>query len=251
MKHKNRTFILCILLAAGVVTTVTVFRVGQSQPKGRPQERADKVLEGQMTDRQKHHSKLFKHSGAKLRSIAAGQNGEVEVEEGPGLMMRTPETSAQLPVFHSAVCNADAVIVGTFNNKSSQLNADGNFIFTDYQIVVDEVFKDNALAPIKRDAVITGTRDGGSIQLEGRVFRAQRADFTPPIVGQRYLLFLRFIPATGAYLMYGNGTFELEGEKIIALGPEANNELAKDATNVSTTFMNRIRSFANAGCQPQ
>jgi type II secretory pathway pseudopilin PulG len=88
---------------------------GQSQKnvqaESEKKEEATAIQEGQMTEKQRQHGKLFKHSGSKLRDIAARQTGDVEVEEGVGLMMRLPATGSQRPVFHSAVCNADAVVI--------------------------------------------------------------------------------------------------------------------------------------------
>jgi hypothetical protein len=97
--------------------------------------------------------------------------------------------------------------------------------------------------------VITGTRDGGVIELNDRIFRAKREDFDPPVVGRRYLLFLRFIPATSAYLMYGNGTFQVEGQRVLALGPASRDEVTRGGVEDSLTFLNQIRTYAGKDCQ--
>jgi len=82
-------FAVIAVIAVGVATAVATFQV-QSQKDAKGQEQATVIQEGQMTEKQRQHSKLFKHSGPKLRDIAARQNGDVEVEEGVGLMMRLP-----------------------------------------------------------------------------------------------------------------------------------------------------------------
>jgi len=252
MKRKRISVILFTVVAIAAVTAAGIFQgLGQKRRDTNIEERADKVQEGQMTEKQRVHSKLFKHSGAKLSDIAARQNGDVEVEEGLGLITVLPVAGSHQPVFHSAVCNADAVIIGILNDKASQLTDEGSFVFTDYQIIVQEVIKNNPVAPLQASGVITGTRDGGVIELNHRIFRAKREDFDPPVVGQRYLLFLRFIPATGAYLMYGNGTFQLDGQGILALGPAARAELEKNSTKDSAGFLSQIRVFANTDCQRQ
>ena len=241
-------FAVIAVIAVSVATAVATFQV-QSQKDAKGQEQATVIQEGQMTEKQRQHSTLFKHSGPKLRDIAARQNGDVEVEEGLGLMMRLPATGPQRPVFHSAVCNADAVVIGILNDKSSQLTDGKNFVFTDYQITVEEIIKDNAVAPIPTASVITGTRDGGAIELNNRIFWAKREDFDPPIVGQRYLLFLRFIPATGAYLMYGNGSFQLAAQRVLALGPASRDEVRRGGVEDSLAFLNQIRTYAGKDCQ--
>jgi len=126
-----------------------------------------------------------------------------------------------------------------------------NFVFTDYEITVEEAIKNNTVAPIQVKSAITVTRDGGVIKLNNRVFRAKRDDFDPPLVGQRYLLFLRFIPATGAYLAYGNGTFQLEAQKVVALGPAARDEMIKSSISDPFAFLSQVCTFATSDCQPK
>jgi hypothetical protein len=63
------------------------------------------------------------------------------------------------------------------------------------------------------------------------------------------LLFLRFIPETGAYLMYGNGTFELKDAEVLALGPGSREEISKRASKDVATFLNEIHSYASSQCQ--
>jgi hypothetical protein len=202
-----------------------------------------------MTEKQRQHSKLFKHSGPKLRELTTRQAGDVEVEEEVGYVLRLPRADQKTPVFQSALCNADAVVVATINNKSSQLTEDENFIFTDHEITVEEVIKNNVAAPIQAADTITATRDGGVVELNNRILRAKRDDFDATLVGKRYLLFLQYIPATGSYLMYGNGAFQLEAERVIALGPGAREELLKGGSKDATGFLNEVRAFGKRGCQ--
>jgi hypothetical protein len=251
-KMKSNVGITVIALALFTIagaTSMAMFQGQRQSGESKIKEPATIVQDGEMTERQKQHAKLFKHSGPKLRDIAARQTGDIEVEEGEGLMMVLPQPGSQRPLFQSAVCNADAVVIGTIGDKSSQLTADETFVFTDYRITVEEVIKNNAAAPIQVAGPLTATRDGGVIELNNRVFRARREDFDPPLVGQRYLLFLRFIPATGAYLTYGNGTFQLEAQRVGALGPAARTEITKSGFSSPPTFLSQIRTFATSDCR--
>lgn len=253
----TRKMALAVLLVAGGAVAVgasfhfqsskTTFLQGQKKDLEEP----TVIQEGRVTEKQKQHRKLFKHSGPKLQDLEANQNGDVEVEVGLGLMMVMSETAPKPPVFQSALCNADAVIVGTISNKSSQLTEAENFVFTDYEITVEEVIKNNATAPIEVASMITTTRDGGAVKLNNRIFRAKREDFDAPFVGRRYLMFLRFIAATGSYLMYGNGTFQLESQKVLALGTASREILSNAGSKDEPTFLSEIRTFAAAGCQPK
>src|SRR6266498_3117929 len=95
-----------------------------------PKEQPTVIEEGKVTAGQKEHGKLFKHSGRKLQDIAASRAGDVEVEEEAGYRILVAGPPRKVPVFLSAVCNADAVVIGTVRNKTSQLTNEGNFIFT-------------------------------------------------------------------------------------------------------------------------
>ncbi len=248
-KKKRGTFIVLLLFVVGAASVVARFH-GQAQKTRDTQlkEEATVIQEGQMTEKQRQHSKLFKHPGRKLRDLAATRGSDVEVEVDAGDSIVLPTPPRKTPVFQSALCNADAVVIGTITNKSSQLTEQGNFVFTDHDITVEEVIKNNAAAAIQQGSTITATRDGGVVEIDNRILRAKREDFEAPLVGKRYLLFLRFIPTTGSYLMYGNGTFQLEGDKVLALGPAARQELVNGGSKDVDDFLTGLRSFASSDC---
>ena len=251
MKFNKRIVILIVgVIVLGAALVSARLRGPSQESTQKPKaEEPTRIHDGQMTEKQKEHSKLFKHSGRKLSDIATTQTGDVEVEEEQGYAMRLPETQPRAPVFASAVCNADAVVIGSIDSKSSQLTEEGNFVFTDYQVTLEEVIKDNSSAPLRIADKITTTRDGGVVEMNNRIFRAKRSDFEPPLVAQRYLLFLRFIPATGAYLMYGNGTFQLDDHKVLALSSGARQELLKDGAKDESAFLSELRVFAMSDCK--
>ena len=240
---------MAIILIAGASAAAIFHGQGQKRPDANGSEKPTIIHDGQLTERQRQHSKLFRHSGARFQDLARRQSGDIEVEVGIGLTTSQSERS-RLPIFESAVCNADAVIVGTITGKVSQLTEEQNFVFTDYDVSVEEVIKNNTQAPLQANSSITSTRGGGTIEWNGRVFRVRREDFDTPAIGQRYIMFLRFIPATGAYLMYGDGTFQISDQTITALGPTARNEMAKNLSD-PTSFRDQIRTFAKSNCRNQ
>jgi hypothetical protein len=54
-------------------------------------------------------------------------------------------------------------VVGTITEKASQFTEDEKSIFTDYQIRVEEIIKNNAKSPMLTSQLITTTRDGGAV----------------------------------------------------------------------------------------
>lgn len=207
------------------------------------QEEATLIQEGVFTEKQKAHRKLFKHHGPKLRDLAVGREGTVEVEEETGFVINDPSVAPDTSPLRTATGNADAVVVGVLKSKSAQLTEGENFIFTDYEMTVEEVIKNNVLAPIQAGNTIIVTRDGGSVKIKGKVFTAKRADFKPTLIGNRYLFFLRFIPETGSYLAYGNGAFELRGDKVFALEERPAAGLLRADAKDASPFLNEVRAF--------
>jgi hypothetical protein len=245
---------VCLMLASFAIARVATSQNSQknnnkSVDNRRQDEEATPIQEGILTPKQRAHRKLFKHPGRRLLDIGAGQAGDIEVQVDSGSVIRMPESAPRTPVLQAATCHADAVVIGTLNNKSSQLTEDESFIFTDYEMTVEEVIKNNQSALIQANNTITITRDGGAVQINGRIFRARREDFRPPHVGSKYLFFLKFIPDTGSYLAYGNGTFLLNDNEITSLGDATAQELLNGGTTDTATFLNQLRGFAALDCR--
>lgn len=248
MKHHRKYIFLPIILLAALVMSVGITRSGQSGTASTNQEKV-KQLQSAVTERQKKHSKLLRQSqGPKLRELAAKGSGDIllAVEE-PFLITIPGKEPSRLPFAQAAVCNAEAVVVGTLKSDAPQFTEDESFIFTEYEMSVEEIIKDNTIAPLQTGGQISVVRDGGTGQLNGRTIRARVEGFNSFTVGKRYVLFLRFIPETGSYLAYANGSFELNGNEIIPLGKMPEHE-SRDAT----TFLSAIRTAtATAGCKNQ
>lgn len=119
------------------------------------------------------------------------------------------------------VCDADAVIVATANSKSSQLTLDGTFVFTDYEMTVEDVPKNNLAAGIQKANKVTVTRPGGTILLNGRRIQVTDSSFEPFKVNGHYVLFLKYIPITGGYMaLNSKAAFQVQDNRIIKLTKE-------------------------------
>ena len=110
------------------------------------------------------------------------------------------------------------------------------------------MIKNNAASPINTQSNITVTRPGGTIQLDGRLIRGIDASYKPFALDSRVLLFLKFVPATGAYKAFrSEGSFVLSGDKLVKLTEEdlpAELENEKDAE----AFIAKIRNYATQTC---
>lgn len=201
------------------------------------------------SQKQKEHGKLYKQYARKekLPDLASKASGDFSVTEGVGQRAFRPG-AARGPLLGRLACDADAVIIGTVGSKASQLTEDENFIFTDYELHLQEVLKDNPAAPLLAGNNVTLTRPGGSVQLNGVNVTALDEEYLPLDFNGRYLLFLRFIPATGSYKAVGGaGSLQLKGRKTIkvtqqSLPPEL--ETGADAASL----LNSVRSSLANPC---
>src|SRR2546423_4643545 len=123
---------------------------------------ATPVQLGALTEKQRVHSQLFNGSGMPGGSKAISE----WIAEYRGqrivlvrmLLGRTFLASDQLPsaeeYFGGLAKDSDAIIRGRVTNKVSQITEDDSFLFTDYEVVVSEVLKDNISNPISSSSTI-------------------------------------------------------------------------------------------------
>lgn len=169
-----------------------------------------------MTEKLRADSRVHKEYGLgpekNLCRLVEGSPAPVLVEVG-GLreLPAMSPTSQGYPNWFLRIFahEADAVIVGVVKSSSSALIEDGSFIFTDAQVEVQEVIKDNLAAPIPRNTEITVTRPGGTIILKGKEVRAVDVEFDAFQVNGRYVLFLTFIHESGSYRAFSERSFQL------------------------------------------
>jgi hypothetical protein len=163
-----------------------------------PEEIATPVEDGVLTAQQKEHSKLYEkyQSNRKIRdSILVNSAAFSSFRTACPFISQKP-----LPSIVSELADAaDAVVIASFVSKSSQLTTNGSYIFTDYELRTEEVLKNRGAGALKPETVITVSRPGGKVLLYGHTATYSELAFKSLLPGHRYLLFLKHIPATGAY----------------------------------------------------
>jgi hypothetical protein len=253
MLSKKRAFVLVAgLLVLVLHATITLPGARNEQSPKKPDD-ATLIQEGVLTEKQKAHSKLFKKyedvaRGRKVRDLV-DERGDVELVKELGDVLVPNSTSLQ-EYLTNLTCRADAVVVGTVQSKSSQINEEGTFIFTDYQLLVSEVVKSGSTA-INPPQNITVTRAGGAVILNGHHVKAIDRREELLAVGGQYVLYLRLIPVTSSFQAFvdpaSEDTFKVIGSKIkqtskkaIPLGPRQAIDL--------DTFIVLARTAAQSRC---
>lgn len=190
-----------------------------------PKEHVTALDNTPLTDLQKQHSKLYSQyrREEKIRDLAAELQEDVQLLRGIPLSGGYPGMpNFKLESFlASTSCEADAIIVGRVSSGSSQITEDGTFLFTDYELQIKKVFKNNLHSRITRLGNLIVTYPGGVVQLNNRIIRAEDRSFLLLKPGGEYLLFLKFIPETGAYQVFNSkANFHIENAQVTKLTEE-------------------------------
>lgn len=267
MKKQFVGFALMLVIVLALVLSITRYGSSQRNNPDKAPQRSDReklikekvgvptpIQEGVMTDKQRKHSKIFKRyegstGGRKLRDLA-DETGSVSVVNmvAESKVIRNFDLHVYLTTL---TCKANAVVVASVASKTSQLIDEGTFTFTDYEMTVNEVLKNNLAAPLEANQTFTYTGPGGAVELNGRVINAVDYRSEPLQVGEQYLLYLEFIPETGSYKGFSNeldgDTFEIKNgtitqasKKPLPFGPRRTSDAAE--------FMAAVRLAASPSC---
>lgn len=213
---------------------------------------ATPVQPGALTEKQRFHSQLFNGygmpgSGKTISEWMAEYRGQriVLVRMIAG---RTFLASDKLPTpeeyFGRLAKDSDAIIRGRVTSKVSQITEDDLFLFTDYDVMVSEVLKDNLSNPVNTDTPIPVTGSGGKVVIGDVILKASvNGDALLPVNAQDVLLFLKFVPETGAYkLTQPNAAFELNGISVRPLAGLL--PIPSDIFRNETSFLKTVKAVS-------
>jgi len=189
---------------------------GQNQRPAAPSKKEDATPVREITEKQRQHSKLY-DKNLRSRKRLSDSPRDIELKITTPWVEAADECSSNSTeaFLQTATCDAQAIVIGLVKNKTSMLTEDGRFVFTDYEVQIDELIKDNPGAPIQPGSVLIVTRPGGAVALDGKTFRVTDESFKPMELNGRYLLLLRFIPTTGAYqAVNSHASFELKNNQV-------------------------------------
>jgi len=215
--------ILVVCLFSGFVSLHS-----QQQRPSEDNEVATPVIEDELTAQQREHSKLYEtyERKNKIRDVLMKRQGGLRsFSTACGFISLEP-----LPDLVTELTQkADAVAIVTFLSKSSQITANGTYIFTDYTLRVDEALKDARTGMLKPESTITVTRPGGKVLLYGQIASHTALTFKPLQPGRRYLLFLTYLPSTGAYrAVNADSSFDITDTRVESLNEGTSRYFEKD-----------------------
>ncbi|MGD0831345.1 MAG: hypothetical protein ABR907_10405 [Terracidiphilus sp.] len=106
-------------------------------------------------------------------------------------------------------CDADAVVIATPVKGVSHMTSDHMFIYSDWTMHIQSVLQDTPKAPLGNSEMIVVVRPGGKLYINGRTVNGVAWDFPEFQPDAEYLLFLTYIPQTGAFAVRTRRAFNL------------------------------------------
>lgn len=190
--------------------------------------------------KQQIHGKLFHvYQRETIPDLLAKRSGDLYLEHSqpPGFTSQPVNAPAYPPYALSAfACTSDAVIVATAQSSASFLTLDQKFIYTDWNFNVEQVLKGNPRSRLSPGITASVTRLGGTLEINNRKVYARDTNFRDFKSGSKYLLFLEFVPETGAYKATAEKSFLLDGQQVGFLLP--NNPHPEIEGKDTATFIN-------------
>ena len=212
------------LLALSVISLFVPISEGQ---KGFGDE-ATVVKRGKVTDEERafsnEYSKLYSSIAvqkltalSKAERTAGVQQGVFIAKEKPYFLgIETPPAPQEF--LRDLSCKADAVILGTPVTKVAHLTADETFVYSQYEVRVEKILKDNLAAPIRSNTSIPVTRPGGLVKVNDQLIRVEDKNFETLKFRKEYILFLRYVPDAYGYMMSEHdGDLILNGDTLNGL----------------------------------
>jgi len=134
---------------------------------------------------------------------------------------------------------SNAVVVGTILSGKCFVSADHNYVYTDYQVKVDQVLKQDAGASLSVGDELVAAREGGAIHFpSGHVTNFLTVGHGLPEIGSQYVLFLsRPIPSLPEYeIMFDTG-YQLKNGRVYPLDDVNSRYVGVD----STAFIDEVQ----------
>jgi hypothetical protein len=202
----------CLLLISFSLTVQSGAKAQslQTAPTETPQSQADQ--------RQQVHSAEIKVGyPEQISQELARTSGDVYLRtlRAPPLIVQVADSLGSLS---NLSCENDLVVLGEVGNGTSHATLSQSYIYTDWELTIKEVLRNDARSPAQVGQTIVVTRQGGTLTIRGRHVYTHDDDFKQFQSGAEVLLYLHYLPGTGTYSLRQPNGFAFSGSEIMNLG---------------------------------
>lgn len=165
---------------------------------------------------------ITSHSAATTNDSLRLKRGEHYNSQSNTPLNETSEsTLIKFPKSHTdrdplPLSSSDTVVIGTITGGQSFLSRDQGNIYSEFQLSIQQVLLATDQHSLLAGSTIDVDREGGSVRLpSGKVLSRCSSAQSMPVIGQRYLLFLKYNQETKNFFI--NTGYALEGGHIYNL----------------------------------
>ena len=110
---------------------------------------------------------------------------------------------------------SDLIVLGKLGKGISSPTVDQGYIYTDWDLTVEQVFRNAATTSVQPGETIVVTRPGGELTINRRHVYAIEDDFPRFHAGEEVVLYLRSLPSVGTYAISAPNGFYLSKSNVI------------------------------------
>jgi len=145
-----------------------------------------------------------------------------------------------------------AVVIGTILSGKCFVHKDHTFVYTDYQVNVDQVLKQDAGANISVGGELVAAREGGAVHFpSGHVTNFLTVGHGLPEIGSQYILFLwKPIPSLPEYEIIFDAGYQLKNGRVYPLDDVNSQYVGVDVAVFLDEVQKAIAASQNGGVKP-
>lgn len=114
------------------------------------------------------------------------------------------------------VTQSDVIAIGEVTDAQAQISTDKTNVFSEFTVLIKDVYKNTASASLTPECVITVERYGGRVRLpSGKIIIRGYLHQSMPQIGRRYIFFLKSNAEVQTYSIITG--YELRGERVFPL----------------------------------
>jgi hypothetical protein len=147
------------------------------------------------------HDGQFQGQSGTITNALARSEGDL-VLRAEGSQWKTPHWNTADKLLEMYACNSSAVVVAVPKKAEPVISAHKGTVYTTWQMMADDVLKAPSATRIPWQSTIEVLTHGGTVTVDGRKVTVVHPMFPAMTLGNPYLLFLRRISETGAFVPY-------------------------------------------------
>jgi hypothetical protein len=139
------------------------------------------------------------------------------------------------------IVSSPTIVQARADSRQSAFTPGRTFLYSDWDFVVQRVFKDRGPDSVKNGSTITVTRPGGSLVREGITYVAEEKSFPDFQKGSSYILFLDPLTDTYSFQVSEGHCFLLTGSTVSAVAyPQRNTASSQHVTSMTVDQFSRM-----------